>query len=69
MQSPVGRSVGSSIGLRRGRITAPNAAAVWWDRAEESPLVLPTVVATRGSTYRKPGAQMLIAPNGQYESC
>lgn len=37
-----------------------------WARAEESPLVLATVVATRGSTYRKAGAQMLIAPDGQY---
>src|SRR5215831_15340574 len=28
-------------------------------------LVLATVVHTEGSTYRKPGAQMLIARNGQ----
>lgn len=35
-------------------------------RANESPLVLATVVATRGSTYRKAGAQMLIAADGQY---
>jgi len=28
-------------------------------------LVLATVVHTEGSTYRKPGAQMLIAPDGQ----
>jgi xanthine dehydrogenase accessory factor len=35
-------------------------------RAEEAPLVLATVVATRGSTYRKAGAQMLIAADGQY---
>jgi len=34
--------------------------------ARTSPLVLATVVATRGSTYRKAGAQMLIAPDGQY---
>jgi xanthine dehydrogenase accessory factor len=35
-------------------------------RAEESPLVLATVVATLGSTYRKAGAQMLITADGQY---
>ncbi|MGB7740016.1 MAG: NTP transferase domain-containing protein [Steroidobacteraceae bacterium] len=36
-------------------------------RAEGAPLVLATVVATRGSTYRKAGAQMLIGPGGRYE--
>ncbi len=36
-------------------------------RAERSPLVLATVVATRGSTYRKAGAQMLVGPGGRYE--
>ena len=36
-------------------------------RAERTPLVLATVVATRGSTYRKAGAQMLIGPGGRYE--
>jgi len=36
-------------------------------RSGGSALVLATVVATRGSTYRKPGAQMLIAPGGHYE--
>jgi len=36
-------------------------------RAEGVPLVLATVVATRGSTYRKAGAQMLIGPGGRYE--
>jgi xanthine dehydrogenase accessory factor len=35
-------------------------------RAGNTPLVLATVVATRGSTYRKAGAQMLIAPDGRY---
>lgn len=30
-------------------------------------LVLGTVVATEGSTYRKPGAMMLIAPDGDYQ--
>jgi xanthine dehydrogenase accessory factor len=34
--------------------------------AAGTPLVLATVVATRGSTYRKAGAQMLIAPDGRY---
>jgi len=33
--------------------------------AEES-LVLATVIATEGSTYRKPGAMMLIAPDGRF---
>jgi xanthine/CO dehydrogenase XdhC/CoxF family maturation factor len=36
-------------------------------RADRSPLVLATVIATRGSTYRKAGAQMLIGPGGRYE--
>jgi xanthine/CO dehydrogenase XdhC/CoxF family maturation factor/CTP:molybdopterin cytidylyltransferase MocA len=36
-------------------------------RSSGSPLVLATIVATRGSTYRKAGAQMLIAPGGHYE--
>ena len=30
------------------------------------PLVLATVVRTGGSTYAKPGAQMLIAADGEY---
>ena len=34
--------------------------------AERAPLVLATVVATRGSTYRKAGAQMLIGVDGRY---
>jgi len=36
-------------------------------RAEQEPLVLATVIATRGSTYRKAGAQMLIGRGGRYE--
>jgi xanthine/CO dehydrogenase XdhC/CoxF family maturation factor/CTP:molybdopterin cytidylyltransferase MocA len=36
-------------------------------RAAGVPLVFATVVATRGSTYRKAGAQMLIGPGGRYE--
>ena len=35
-------------------------------RTDDS-LVLATVVATVGSTYRKPGAMMLIARGGAYE--
>ena len=35
-------------------------------RSDDS-LVLATVVATVGSTYRKPGAMMLIARGGAYE--
>jgi len=34
--------------------------------AARTHLVLATVVATRGSTYRKAGAQMLMAPDGRY---
>jgi xanthine dehydrogenase accessory factor len=34
-------------------------------RGEES-LVLATIIATAGSTYRKPGAMMLISRGGQY---
>jgi xanthine/CO dehydrogenase XdhC/CoxF family maturation factor len=32
---------------------------------QHEPLVLATVVSTVGSTYRKPGAHMLIASEGQ----
>ena len=35
-------------------------------RASEEPLVLATVIRTGGSTYAKPGAQMLIAADGEY---
>src|SRR5450755_3184631 len=34
--------------------------------AGDSPRVLATVVATVGSTYRKPGARMLIMADGSY---
>ena len=39
-----------------------------FDRARRSdePLVLATVIRTGGSTYAKPGAQMLIASDGEY---
>jgi xanthine/CO dehydrogenase XdhC/CoxF family maturation factor len=39
-----------------------------FDRARQSrePLVLATVIRTSGSTYAKPGAQMLIASDGEY---
>src|SRR6187401_1236586 len=39
-----------------------------YDRAllVHEPLVLATVIKTGGSTYAKPGAQMLIAANGEY---
>src|SRR5690349_14731549 len=39
-----------------------------YERAREShePLVLCTVIRTGGSTYAKPGAQMLIAADGEY---
>jgi len=36
-------------------------------RRDEDSLVLATIVATAGSTYRKPGAMMLIARDGGYE--
>ena len=35
-------------------------------RASGEPLVLATVIHTGGSTYAKPGAQMLIASDGEY---
>jgi xanthine dehydrogenase accessory factor len=35
-------------------------------RAAAEPLVLATVIRTGGSTYAKPGAQMLIATDGEY---
>ena len=35
-------------------------------RANDEPLVLATVIRTGGSTYAKPGAQMLIAADGEY---
>jgi xanthine dehydrogenase accessory factor len=35
-------------------------------RASHEPLVLCTVIRTGGSTYAKPGAQMLIAADGEY---
>lgn len=36
------------------------------DRADDEALVLATVVATEGSTYRKPGAMMLAAADGRF---
>lgn len=36
------------------------------DHRDEESLVLATVIATAGSTYRKPGAMMLISRAGQY---
>jgi xanthine/CO dehydrogenase XdhC/CoxF family maturation factor len=36
------------------------------NRESREPLVLCTVIKTGGSTYAKPGAQMLIAADGQY---
>lgn len=35
-------------------------------RARSEPLALATVIATEGSTYRKPGARMLFARDGQF---
>lgn len=35
-------------------------------RAEGTEFVLATIVATEGSTYRKPGARMLVAPAGRF---
>ncbi len=34
---------------------------------QDTALVLVTITATEGSTYRKPGAMMLISEDGQYE--
>ena len=35
-------------------------------RAERSEFVLATIIATEGSTYRKPGARMLVTPAGGF---
>ena len=37
------------------------------EHRDDDALVLATIVATAGSTYRKPGAMMLIARDGAYE--
>lgn len=34
------------------------------DRQRDNPWTLATLVATRGSTYRRPGARLLVAPDG-----
>jgi len=36
-------------------------------RQDEDSLVLATIIATEGSTYRKPGAMMLISADGAFE--
>ncbi len=36
------------------------------EREAQRPMVLATIISTAGSTYRKPGAQMLIAQSGEY---
>jgi xanthine/CO dehydrogenase XdhC/CoxF family maturation factor len=36
------------------------------ERALHHPMVLATVVRKDGSTYTKPGAQLLLASNGEY---
>lgn len=38
----------------------------WFDQKDELDWVLATVIATEGSSYRKPGAMMLINSLGQY---
>ena len=45
--------------------TLLQAFAAW--RRHDEPLALATVVHTAGSTYSKPGAQMLITRDGQYQ--
>lgn len=37
------------------------------DHRDEESLVLATIIATNGSTYRKPGAMMLISRDGSFE--
>lgn len=45
----------------------PALVAFFADRsARAEPLVLATVVATAGSTYRKPGSRMLVSPTGAF---
>ncbi len=67
MQVPVGRRAEFSI--KRGMDGSLHQLLSMFEcaRAEQAPLVLATVVATRGSTYRKAGAQMLIGTGGRYE--
>jgi xanthine dehydrogenase accessory factor len=36
-------------------------------RAANTPLLLVTIVRTAGSTYRKPGARLLLTPDGRHE--
>ena len=50
-------------GLIHSGIAADEFFRYYVDRAE--PLVLATVAQTLGSTYRKAGAQMLIAGDGR----
>ena len=41
-------------------------SAFYDEHKQEEALVLATVIETRGSTYRKPGAMMLISAQGEY---
>lgn len=39
----------------------------YYEHRQDDALVLATIVATEGSTYRKPGAMMLISADGSFE--
>lgn len=45
----------------------PALLEFWSRHREEDSLVLATIIGARGSTYRKPGAMMLISRDGMFE--
>ncbi len=67
---PEGRDVGrtpAGIIAARGNLTRPHLLPLYErERAAGRALVLGVVLETAGSTYRKPGALMLIAADGNY---
>jgi len=52
---------------RRMHLGIPALLDFFRAHRQDPSLVLATIVATAGSTYRKPGAMMLIARDGSYE--
>jgi xanthine dehydrogenase accessory factor len=52
---------------RRMHLGIPALLDFFRAHRQDEALVLATIVATSGSTYRKPGAMMLIARDGSYE--
>ncbi len=63
------RAVGSEqVGAARPEVRLDTSLELLLERAPVTQIarVLATVVATAGSTYRKPGARMLIMADGSY---